>query len=136
MDCIFCKIVKGEIPCIKIFEDESVLVFLDINPVTKGHSLVVPKNHSQDIFDINDDDLQNVIIAAKHISEKLKNNLIADGIRISQSNGKAAGQDVMHFHLHVIPRYTNDGLSNNPALTVHLPKADIEELKKNAEKIE
>ena len=133
--CIFCKIVNGEIPSYKVYEDQDILAFLDIQPLTKGHCLVVPKKHYQDIFDIDEGDLKKVIVGAKHISEKIKNTLKTDGIRISQSNGKAAGQDIMHFHLHVIPRYANDGFSNNPTLTIHSPKADFEELKKLAEKI-
>ncbi len=135
MNCIFCKIVAGEIPCDKIYEDESVLAFLDIKPFTKGHTLVIPKKHFENIFDIQGEALEKVIIVAKSISEKIKNNLKADGIRLSQSNGKVAGQDMMHFHLHIIPRYENDGLSSNPTLTLQLPQADFEELKKLAEEI-
>lgn len=135
MDCIFCKIVKNEIPSHKIYENEDILAFLDIQPLTKGHCLVIPKKHFENIFDIDENNLQKVIVSAKHISEKIKNNLGADGIRISQSNGKAAGQDIMHFHLHIIPRYSGDGLSNNPTLTIRSPKVDSEELKKIAEEI-
>ncbi|OGZ67299.1 MAG: hypothetical protein A3D34_00850 [Candidatus Staskawiczbacteria bacterium RIFCSPHIGHO2_02_FULL_33_16] len=136
MDCIFCKIIKGEIPCFKIFEDKTVFVFLDVSPITLGHCLIIPKTHFENIFDINDSDLQKIIVVAKKLSEKIKNNLRADGIRISQSNGKAAGQDIMHFHLHIIPRYKNDGFSNNPALTIHSPKADFKELKELVKKIQ
>ncbi|MEK7664021.1 MAG: HIT family protein [Patescibacteria group bacterium] len=135
MDCVFCKIVKDEIPSYKVYEDQDILAFLDIQPLTQGHTLVIPKKHCQDIFDIGESDLQKVIVSAKNVSEKIKNTLKADGIRISQSNGKAAGQDVMHFHLHVIPRYTDNGLSNNPTLTTHLPKAGSDELLKVQEKI-
>lgn len=135
MDCVFCKIVKSEIPCHKIYENTDVLAFLDINPLTKGHCMVIPKKHCQDIFDISESDLQKVIVAAKRVSEKIKNTLKADGIRLSQSNGKAAGQEVMHFHLHVIPRYLNDGFSNNPTLTAHPPSANVYDLKKLAEEI-
>lgn len=135
MDCVFCKIVKGEIPCFKLFEDENVLAFLDIKPFTKGHTLVIPKIHSNDIFDTDEEILKKIIVAAKYISEKIKNSLSADGIRLSQSNGRAAGQEVMHFHLHVIPRYRDDGLSANPTATLHLPQADFEELKTLAKEI-
>ena len=135
-DCIFCKIIKGEIPCFKIYEDTDVLVFLDIKPFTKGHCLVIPKHHAENIFDIPENDLQKVSGVAKKISQKIKDVLGADGIRLSQSNGTAAGQDVMHFHLHIIPRYENDGLGMNPTATVHLPQADFEELKKVAEKLQ
>lgn len=135
MNCIFCNIIQGDTPSYKVYEDQDVLAFLDIQPLTKGHCLIIPKKHSQDIFDIGESDLEKIIVVAKKISQKVKNSLGADGIRISQSNGKTAGQEVMHFHLHVIPRYENDGLSNNPALTTHSPKADAKELKDLAEKI-
>lgn len=135
MDCIFCKIVNGEIPSAKVFEDENIFAFLDIAPFTRGHCLVMPKKHFENIFDIEKDILQKVIVVAKDVSEKIKNNLQADGIRLSQSNGVAAGQDIMHFHLHIIPRYQNDGLSANPTATLDLPRADFEELKKIAEQI-
>lgn len=134
-NCIFCKIVKGEIPSAKVFEDTDILVFMDVKPFTKGHCLVIPKEHFENIFDISKDLLQKITVVAKNISEKIKNSLQADGIRLSQSNGKVAGQDIMHFHFHIIPRYENDGLSVNPTDTPHLPKADFEELKKLAYEI-
>ncbi|MSU54815.1 MAG: HIT family protein [Candidatus Staskawiczbacteria bacterium] len=135
-DCIFCKITKGEIPCFKIYEDNDVLSFLDIKPFSKGHCLVIPKQHFENVFDISEDALQKVSVVAKKLSEKIKDVFSADGIRLSQSNGVAAGQEVMHFHLHIIPRYENDGLGTNPTATAHLPQADFEELKKVAEKLQ
>lgn len=132
VDCIFCKIAKGELESVNVYEDNDVLAFLDINPVTKGHCLVIPKTHSKDIFDTNEETLKKIIIAAKNISEKIKNSLGADGIRISQSNGKEAGQAIFHFHLHIIPRYQNDGMAMSDITTAHPPKADMEELKKLA----
>ena len=105
MDCIFCKIIKGEVPSFKVYEDEDVLAFLDIKPFTKGHCLVIPKQHFENMFDITEDALQKISIVAKNLSKKIKDVLEVDGIRLSQSNGKAAGQDIMHFHLHIIPRY-------------------------------
>lgn len=134
-NCIFCKIVRGEIHSYKLYEDKDILAFLDIQPLTKGHCLVIPKKHFQDIFNISESDLQRVSVLSKSISEKIKKNLGADGVRISQSNGRVAGQDVMHYHLHVIPRYSDDGLSNNPNLTIHSPKADPEDLKQVLGKI-
>ena len=135
IDCIFCRIVSGQIPSFKIYEDDSVLAFLDIKPATKGHTLVIPKRHYENVFDITEDSLQKIAVVAKNLSAKIKSALQADGIRLSQSNGEAAGQDIMHFHLHIIPRYQNDGLTNNPAVTIQSPQADFEELKKLAEKI-
>lgn len=135
MDCIFCKIVAGEIPSYKVYEDDFVLAFMDTSPVTRGHCLVIPKKHVENVFDISTDDLQKVIVTAKTLSEKVKNNLGADGIRLSQSNGKIAGQAVFHFHLHIIPRYENDGVSMSETTAAHPPQADFEELKELAAKI-
>jgi histidine triad (HIT) family protein len=136
MDCIFCKIAKGEIDSVKVWEDNDIFIFLDVNPITKGHCLVIPKKHFENIFDIDENILKKITIAGKHISEKIKKNLNADGIRLSQSNGKTAGQEMMHFHLHVIPRYEGDGLGVKIfGSGVHPQKADIGELKKIAEKI-
>jgi len=135
MDCIFCKIVKGEIDSAKIWEDDDILVFLDINPVTKGHCLVVSKKHFENIFDIDEEILKKIIIVSKSVSLKIKNSLGADGIRFSQSNGKIAGQVIFHFHLHIIPRYQDDGLLMNNWGNESPPKANIEDLKSLAEKI-
>lgn len=134
-DCIFCKIVEGEIDSAKVFEDSDVLVFLDVNPLTKGHCLVVPKKHFENIFDIDKDILQKIIVTAKDISIRIKNNLQADGIRLSQSNGKIAHQEIMHLHVHVIPRYKDDGIVMNDHGRAQPLKVDIEELKKIAEQI-
>jgi histidine triad (HIT) family protein len=108
--CIFCKIVKGEIPCAKVYEDKDVLAFLDISPVHKGHALVIPKKHYSDIFDIPEDELKKVISAVKKVSKAVMQAVNADGISINQSNKSAAGQVVMHYHVHIIPRFSNDGL--------------------------
>jgi len=135
MDCIFCNIISGKFDSAKVYEDADVLAFLDVYPVTKGHCLVIPKKHCQDIFDIPESDLQKVMASGKQISQKIKDVLKADGIRLSQSNGRAAGQDVMHFHLHVIPRYEDDGVLMHGASVAHPQKADFEELKKLAETV-
>ncbi len=134
-NCIFCKIIKGEIPSVKVFEDKDVLVFLDVAPLTKGHCLVVPKKHAENIFDIDDEDLKKVIVVAKNISRKIKNSLHVDGIRISQSNGEAAGQVISHFHLHIIPRYKDDGVNMSETSVARPKMVDITELKELAEKI-
>lgn len=122
-------------PSFKVYEDESVLAFLDIKPFTRGHTLVIPKMHAENIFDISKDSLQKVVLVGKKIAEKIKTVLDADGIRLSQSNGTHAGQAIFHFHLHIIPRYQDDGVSMNETTTAHPPQADFEELKKLAEKI-
>lgn len=136
MDCIFCKIVAGQVPSFKVYEDENVFAFLDIHPFSKGHTLVVPKRHAENIFDIASSDLEKVITVGKEIAERLKTRLGADGVRLSQSNGKVAGQEVMHFHLHVISRYRDDGLDHHPAGVYPMPQADAEELKEIAEKLQ
>lgn len=135
MDCIFCKIAKGKIPSFKVYESNNVLSFLDINPLTKGHCLVIPKEHFENIFYIDKNILEEVISVGKIVSEKINKNLNSDGIRLSQSNGKVAGQEVMHFHLHIIPRYKDDGIDNSMTATSHRPQADFGELKNLAEKI-
>ncbi|MBW3002393.1 HIT family protein [Candidatus Woesearchaeota archaeon] len=113
-DCIFCKIVKGEIPCQKVYEDDKILAFLDIMPVHKGHTLVIPKEHHTDILDMPDDTLAELAKVAKKVSKAVKEATKADGFNIGQNNGAAAGQAVFHFHLHVIPRFNNDGLKTWP----------------------
>ncbi len=107
-NCIFCKIIKGEIPSNKIYDDENTFAFLDISPVSRGHTLVIPKNHCSDIFDMVEDDAKAVITATKKIANAAMNGLGAQGINLLNSNRKAAGQEVFHYHMHVIPRYQDD----------------------------
>ncbi len=105
-DCLFCKIVRGEIPCLKVYEDDFVLAFLDIHPESNGHTLVVPKNHYQDIHDIDIVTLGMILSAAKIIMARLEETLHADGFRLIQNNG--AAQDIKHFHLHICPYYQKE----------------------------
>ncbi len=109
-DCIFCRIVKGELPCYKLYEDDSVISFLDIFPVQPGHALVVPKRHSADIFDTDEETMKRMIAAAKKLAPAVVKGAKAEAINIGMNNGEAAGQEVPHAHLHVIPRYKDDGL--------------------------
>jgi len=109
-DCIFCKIARGEIPCYKIYENDKVIAFLDTSPFAKGHTLVVPKNHSQDIHDIPEEDLKEVILAVKIVAKILKEKLGCAGMHLWLRNGKAAGQEVMHLHFHLVPRFEGDGI--------------------------
>jgi len=109
MGTIFTKIIKGEIPCAKIYEDDHVFAFLDINPINLGHTLVIPKESYENIFEIPNEILEKMIVIAKQIAIKQKEVLNADGINIGMNNGKDAGQEVFHAHIHVIPRYKNDG---------------------------
>jgi histidine triad (HIT) family protein len=113
-DCIFCKIATGKIPCAKVYENEHVLAFLDIAPVNKGHTLVIPKKHSVNLLDIPDAELKEVMAAAKKVANAVKIGTKCDGISLSMSNGKAAGQEVGHAHVHIIPRFSYDGLRHWP----------------------
>jgi histidine triad (HIT) family protein len=113
-NCIFCKIINGEIPAKKVYEDEKVLAFLDVNPISKGHTLIIPKAHFENIFDIKDDNLKEIISEGKKISMLLKEKLNADGVNLLHASGKDAQQSVFHFHLHVVPRYSGDELDTWP----------------------
>ena len=108
-NCIFCKIANGEIPSRTIYEDDAFRVILDLGPATKGHALILPKDHYEDFFSLPEDTARDAISVAKKIAPKMKANLHADGFNLVQNNGEPAGQTVMHFHLHLIPRYANDG---------------------------
>ena len=103
-DCIFCKIVAGEIPCFKIHEDDRVLCFADINPITDGHSLIIPKAHHENIWEIPAEDLTAIHRVSKQIAGAMKTALDPAGIAVLQLNGRAVNQVVMHYHLHLIPR--------------------------------
>lgn len=110
MDCIFCKIAAGELPAHKVYEDRRVLAFLDIQPGTTGHTLVIPKAHAETFFDLEDADRDAVFAAARRIGEALRVETGAEGLNLHQSNGSAAGQVIFHFHLHLLPRWQDDGL--------------------------
>jgi histidine triad (HIT) family protein len=104
-DCIFCKIINGEIPSAKVYEDENVLAFLDISQVTKGHTLVIPKVHKENVFDLTDEIAANVFSAVPKVANAIKAAYNPIGLNVLQNNGEAAGQSVFHFHMHLIPRY-------------------------------
>jgi histidine triad (HIT) family protein len=109
-DCLFCKIVAGEIPAQVIMEDDDVLAFMDIAPATRGHALVIPKRHAADIWEIEPDQLAAVAKMAQRVALRVRDQLAADGVNLINSNGAAAWQTVFHFHMHVIPRYVGDPL--------------------------
>src|SRR3954451_6554485 len=109
-DCIFCRIVSGELPSTRIDEDERTVAFMDINPATRGHVLVVPREHSADLTEIADADLEAVARMGRKVAQHQLDRLDADGVNLLNSCGKVAWQTVFHFHLHVIPRYANDPL--------------------------
>lgn len=109
LDCIFCKIVAGEMPCNKIYEDEQTLAFLDIRPLHPGHTLVIPKEHSRNILEISDESYRAVASTCRKVAEAIKESLQSDGINVHMNNELSAGQVVFHTHVHVIPRYKDDG---------------------------
>ncbi len=109
-DCIFCKIVAGELPGEIIDSDERTVAFMDINPATRGHALVVPRRHAKDLLQIEPEDLSAVILAAQRLAGRQKERLGADGVNLLNSCGAPAWQTVFHFHIHVIPRYEGDPL--------------------------
>ena len=129
-NCIFCKIINNEIPSKKIYEDKNAIAILDISPVNKGHALVISKQHYENILNTPDNILRELIIIAKKISKAVMQSLNAQGINIGINNFKAAGQLVMHTHIHIIPRFNNDGLKHWPG-----KKYENNEIKQFLEKI-
>ncbi|MBR4277347.1 MAG: HIT family protein [Lachnospiraceae bacterium] len=107
-DCIFCKIANGEIPSNTVYEDEDFRAILDMGPAAKGHTLLLPKEHADNLFELPDETAEKALKVAKCIGKKLMSKLGADGMNIVQNNGEIAGQTVMHFHIHIIPRYKDD----------------------------
>ena len=108
-NCIFCKIANGEIPSTTLYEDEDFRVILDLGPATRGHALLLPKDHYKDLFDLEDEVAAKALVRAKRIAGRLQKAVGADGMNLVQNNGEAAGQTVFHFHMHLIPRYQDDG---------------------------
>lgn len=131
-DCIFCKIIRGEFPCFKVYENKRVLAFEDINPVSDGHTLVIPKNHAENLWEISDDDLTAIHIASKKIIQGIKDALKPDGVAAVQLNGRGANQVVMHYHLHLIPR-----AEGAPPLPIkwEVKEGDMDKIKQMSEKI-
>ncbi len=107
-DCIFCKIANGEIPSATLYEDDDFRVILDLNPASKGHALVLPKEHADDLFSLPDETAARVLPVAKKVAGRLYRGLNCDGFNLVQNNGEIAGQTVFHFHMHLIPRYLKD----------------------------
>ena len=108
-NCIFCKLANKDIPTNIIYEDDRFTVILDASPATKGHALILPKNHAANIYELPDEDASAVFVLAKKLATKMTEILHCDGFNIVQNNGEVAGQTVFHFHMHLIPRYLNDG---------------------------
>ena len=129
-NCIFCKIANGEIPSTTLYEDEDFRVILDLGPATRGHTLLLPKNHFANLFELDDETAQKAILVAKKMAGKMKAALGADGFNLVQNNGEAAGQTVFHFHMHLIPRYENDnaGILWEPGETTPEDMAEVKRL--------
>lgn len=113
-NCIFCKIVNGEIPSAKVFENDEVLAFLDISQVTKGHTLIIPKKHCENVFELDEQTAQAIFKEVPKVANAIKKTFQPQGLNLLQNNGKAADQSVFHFHIHLLPRYgEEDGFSAN-----------------------
>ena len=128
-NCVFCAIAAGEIPSFKVYEDDLVLAYLDINPFSKGHTLVIPKAHTEGLLDTSDETLAAVIARVKKIAAHLKTALPCDGFNILQNNGEAAGQTVKHVHFHIVPRYGSE------PIVFENHEGDMQALKELAQKI-
>jgi histidine triad (HIT) family protein len=109
-NCIFCKILADEVPATIVDEDEHTVAFMDINPATRGHALVIPRTHAEDLLSVDPDDLRAVAVASQRLAARAKERLQADGVNLVNSCGAVAWQTVFHFHVHVIPRYADDPL--------------------------
>lgn len=131
MDCIFCKIIAGEIPCFKLFESDDTLAFMDINPANEGHALVIPKEHYADVHAVSAAAISSTVITAKMIAAAIEKTLSPEGINLLQCNGPAAAQSVLHFHMHVLPRRDGDELKLNWGLE----PGDMDAIGKLAERI-
>ena len=132
-DCIFCKIIQGELPCFKVYEDDKVLAFEDISPISQGHTLIIPKRHYQDLHEIPPEDLTAVHLASKKVIKAISDALNPTGVACVQLNGRGANQVVLHYHLHLIPR-----IAGSPVLPVtswEINPGDMDLIKETGEKI-
>ena len=125
--CIFCEIVAGRLPAYKLYEDDLFIVILDRFPVNPGHALIIPKFHAEDIFGLCEKEAPRIMPLAQKIAGKIKEVLNPAGFNILQNNGKAAGQEVFHYHMHIIPRYAEDGVKIHPK-SKSVTEAELEEI--------
>lgn len=110
-NCIFCKILRGEIPSTKLYEDENSIVILDISPANKGHAILITKEHAANLFELSDESAKKILPVVKKVGNGIVKTLGCDGLNVLQNNGEAAGQTVFHLHVHMIPRYKDDDVS-------------------------
>lgn len=130
-DCIFCKIIAGEIPSFRIYEDDETFAFMDINPANEGHALVIPKEHSENVYAVSDAAIAATVIAAKKVATAIEKTVKPGGVNLVQANGPAAAQSVFHFHVHVLPRREGDELKLNWGLN----PGDMDAIGKLAERV-
>lgn len=130
MDCLFCKIAKGEIPNYTVYEDQYVLAFLDIHPCSKGHTVVIPKKHFDDIFSMSEQDFVHMSDGVMHAFKRVQEIIQPDGTNIGINNGPAAGQAVGHVHWHIIPRWNNDGGGSMHSIVHSASGVDVKEVAK------
>lgn len=126
--CIFCKIIKGEIPSYKIYEDDDIFVMLDINPLSKGHTLVFPKQHFENIYDIPEKLFAKIMLKSKRLAEKLKEKLNCEGIILQQNSGQKAGQSVFHLHVHLKPVFKDTEIPYEKPLRKKLTEKEFSDL--------
>ena len=126
-DCIFCKIIRGEIPCYKVYQNEKVLAFLDVKPHAKGHTVLVPKQHGETVFDISEEVNLELMKAIVEVMKILREKLDLDGFNVGWNHNTAGGQVVPHLHIHVMPRYNNDSGGSMHSI-VNNPQVDVEEV--------
>ena len=132
-DCIFCKIISGDIPCVKIYENSQVLAFADINPIDTGHVLIIPKAHYENIWEIPADDLAAVAQTSKIVAEAIQKTLTPNGVAVLQLNGRGVNQVVMHYHMHLIPRSAGSEALSMTAW--ELVPGDMDQIKRTAQAI-
>jgi len=132
--CVFCRIVTGDLPSTRLHEDDRTLAFMDINPITPGHALVIVKPHRENVFELDEEECLAVMRTSKKVADAIRRSLEPDGLNLFQANGLAAFQTVFHFHMHVLPRYVGDPIEPPIGLLVGR-KGDPEEIRRNAERI-
>lgn len=132
-DCIFCQIVKGRIPSVKVYEDERVLAFEDINPISEGHTLIIPKAHAENLFEMTGPDLSAVIRVSQIVAKAIQTALSPNGIAVLQLNGRGANQVVMHYHMHLVPRMP--GTEKLPITVWEIKPGDMDAIQATGAKI-
>ena len=129
-DCVFCKIIQGQIPCYKVFEDKETVAFLDIKPHAPGHTVVIPKKHGVTAFDFSEKEFAAIVVAARKTAQLLREKLSPDGFNIGWNQGTAAGQVVSHLHVHIFPRFLGDGGGSMHSIVKNPGNRSVEEIAK------